>query len=281
MQRLTWSCSAPALGKRNKDPAKERRTTQTRQSAGICSQHRSPSWFSQHEVFHLLSELLKPLLGRIRSRGKCWAAIQLSHRPALSGHAVHEEVDGLDSGGQHGRRFVYLRHTHRPQRRPYPICTSRSGNDITSPMITIVSCRYMNLCCFKNTTQSLTQTSHRYLDALLLDCRKTSCVIRDVTRLHHWKLHISHWVTWLRTLSPLRHYYHICSAFSYICAVSFFYWLQEKLEANFLHSIFTRGDDRNSVYREVYGKRFLTFALVFVFAITFNTMIAISWSNIC
>jgi len=25
----------------------------------------------------------------------------------------------LDSGG-HGRRFVLLRHTHRPQRRPYP-----------------------------------------------------------------------------------------------------------------------------------------------------------------
>ena len=34
--------------------------------------------------------------------------------------AVHEEVDGLDIGGQHGRRFVLLRHTHRPQRRPYP-----------------------------------------------------------------------------------------------------------------------------------------------------------------
>ena len=31
-------------------------------------------------------------------------------------------------GGQHGRRFVLLPHTHRPQRRPYPICTSRSGN---------------------------------------------------------------------------------------------------------------------------------------------------------
>jgi len=31
--------------------------------------------------------------------------------------AVHEEVDGLDIGGQHGRRFVLLRHTHRPQRR--------------------------------------------------------------------------------------------------------------------------------------------------------------------
>jgi len=31
-------------------------------------------------------------------------------------------VDGLDIGG-HGRRFVHLRHTHRPQRKPYPICT--------------------------------------------------------------------------------------------------------------------------------------------------------------
>ena len=30
-------------------------------------------------------------------------------------------------GGQHGRRFV-LCHTHRLQRRPYPICTGRSGN---------------------------------------------------------------------------------------------------------------------------------------------------------
>jgi len=29
---------------------------------------------------------------------------------------------------QHGRRFILLRHTHRPQRRPYPICTSRNGN---------------------------------------------------------------------------------------------------------------------------------------------------------
>jgi len=38
------------------------------------------------------------------------------------------EVDGLDIGGQHGRRFVLLRHTHRPQRRPCPICTNRSGN---------------------------------------------------------------------------------------------------------------------------------------------------------
>jgi len=76
---------------------------------------------------YLLRELLKPLLGRTRSRGRCWAAIQLFHRPEPLSHVVHGEVDGLDIGGQHGRRFV-LRHTHRPQRRPYAICTTRSGN---------------------------------------------------------------------------------------------------------------------------------------------------------
>jgi len=50
------------------------------------------------------------------------------HRPEPSGRAVREKVDGLDIEGQHGRRFVLLPHTLRPQRRPYPICTSRSGN---------------------------------------------------------------------------------------------------------------------------------------------------------
>ena len=60
-------------------------------------------------------------------RGRCWAVIWLSHCPEPSDLAVRGEVDGLDIGGQHGRRFV-LRHTHRPQRRTYPICTSRSGN---------------------------------------------------------------------------------------------------------------------------------------------------------
>jgi len=34
---------------------------------------------------------------------------------------------GWTIGGQHGRRSVLLRHTHRPQRRPYPICVSRRG----------------------------------------------------------------------------------------------------------------------------------------------------------
>ena len=62
-----------------------------------------------------------------RYRGSCWPAIRLSHRPEPLRRVVRGEVDGLDSGGQHGLRFV-LRHTHRPQRRPYPICTGRSGN---------------------------------------------------------------------------------------------------------------------------------------------------------
>ena len=76
----------------------------------------------------LLSEFFYPLLGRARFRGRCWAAIRLSHHPEPSGHEVHGEVDGLDIGEQHGRWFVLLRHTYRPQRRPYPVCTSRSGN---------------------------------------------------------------------------------------------------------------------------------------------------------
>jgi len=67
--------------------------------------------------------MFKPLLGRTWSRGRCWAAIRLSHRPEPSGHAVHGEVDGLDIGGQHGRRFVLLRHTHMPQRLSLKIFT--------------------------------------------------------------------------------------------------------------------------------------------------------------
>jgi len=59
-----------------------------------------------------VSHFFNPLLGRIRSRGRCWAASRLSHRPEPSGHAVRGEVDGLDIGKQHGRRFVLLRHTH-------------------------------------------------------------------------------------------------------------------------------------------------------------------------
>jgi len=73
-------------------------------------------------LLHLLSGFFKPLLGLTRSRGRYWAAIRLSHRPEPSGPVVHDEVDGLDIGGQHCRPFVLLRHTHRSQ----PICTSRS-----------------------------------------------------------------------------------------------------------------------------------------------------------
>jgi len=58
----------------------------------------------------------------------CSAAILLSFRPEPSVRAVQEEVDGLDIEGQHGRRYALLRHTHRPQRRPYPVCTNMSGN---------------------------------------------------------------------------------------------------------------------------------------------------------
>jgi len=50
----------------------------------------------------------------------------LSHRPEPSDRAVHEGVDGLDIGGQHGGQFVFLPHTHRPQRRPYPLVQAGS-----------------------------------------------------------------------------------------------------------------------------------------------------------
>ena len=33
----------------------------------------------------------------------------------------------MDNGEQHGRGFVLLRYTHRPQKSAYPIRTSRSG----------------------------------------------------------------------------------------------------------------------------------------------------------
>ena len=77
----------------------------------------------------ILSALLLSLLGRTRFRGRCWAAILLSHRPETSDRAVCGEVDGLDSEGQHCRRIILPRHTYRPQRKPYPICAINSGND--------------------------------------------------------------------------------------------------------------------------------------------------------
>jgi len=80
----------------------------------------------------------QPRLGRIRSRGKCWAAIRWSHCPEPSGRAVHGEVDGLNIGGQCGRRCVLLHHTHRPQRKPYPFVqagaeTSGTGAEAVKP----------------------------------------------------------------------------------------------------------------------------------------------------
>ena len=72
-----------------------------------------PHCFVALVLLHLFSEFCKTMLGRSRSRGRCWAAIRLSHRPEPSGGAIHGEVDGLDIGEQHGRRFVLLPYTHR------------------------------------------------------------------------------------------------------------------------------------------------------------------------
>jgi len=79
--------------------------------------------------FMRMSKFFYTLLGRAWFSGRCWAAaIRLSHGPEPLGRAVSGEVDALDIGGRYGRRFVLLRHTHRPQMRPCPIYTSRSGN---------------------------------------------------------------------------------------------------------------------------------------------------------
>ena len=75
---------------------------------------------------HRLSQFFKLLLGRTRSRAQYSAAIQLSHHPEPSGRAVHGEVDGLDIRGQNGRRFVFLRQTHRPPRGRTPFVQTRA-----------------------------------------------------------------------------------------------------------------------------------------------------------
>jgi len=85
--------------------------------------------FSPHSVDHMLTPLFFfivwascycSLLGRTRSRGRCWAASRLSRHPEPSGFAVHGEVDVLDMGTRHDRRFILLYHTHRPQKGPCP-----------------------------------------------------------------------------------------------------------------------------------------------------------------
>ena len=48
--------------------------------------------------------------------------------PSRSGRAIHGEVDGLDMGRQHIQRFDLLRHPHKPQKQPYPICANKSRN---------------------------------------------------------------------------------------------------------------------------------------------------------
>ena len=76
--------------------------------------------------FFRLSELFHPLLARLDIGAGVehpFGCLIVQNRQAV----LSVGVDGLDSGGRHGRRFV-LRLTHRPQRRPYSICTGRSRN---------------------------------------------------------------------------------------------------------------------------------------------------------
>ena len=68
------------------------------------------------------------LLGRTRSWARCWAAIRLSRHLQASGHALHREVDALDSEGKYFQRSALLRLTHKSQKGPCPICISRNGN---------------------------------------------------------------------------------------------------------------------------------------------------------
>ena len=105
-----------------------------------------------------------PLLGRARFQGRCWAAIKLSHRPEPSGHAVHGEVDGLDIGGQHGRRFV-LRHTRRPQRRPYPRSAERAR--------LLLTLQWKNSCS-SISTPPLTQAPYNVFLQNSADCEQSA-----------------------------------------------------------------------------------------------------------
>jgi len=83
-------------------------------------------WFQLAHIFVVWASCFIPLLGRTRSRVRCVSSVSSSRtvRPCF-----HEEVVGLDIGGQRGRGFVLLRHTPRPQRDHTLICASRSGID--------------------------------------------------------------------------------------------------------------------------------------------------------
>jgi len=80
-----------------------------------CLHYASTSCFI---IIIVSASSFSPLLGRTRSRGRCWAA----NGSSQSGRAIHGEVDGLDIGRQHGQRFDLLRHTHKPQKWPYHLC---------------------------------------------------------------------------------------------------------------------------------------------------------------
>ena len=93
-------------------------TSQLVKNCMICIKPETSKNIYSFVVFFWASSSFERVLGRASFRARCWAAIRLSHRPEPSGRAVHEEIGGLDIGRQHGRRFVLLRHTHRPHKRP-------------------------------------------------------------------------------------------------------------------------------------------------------------------
>ena len=89
---------------------------------------RTDALFWWNSIFSFIVwAVLNPLLDRTRCRSRRWAAIRLSRHREPSGHAVHGEVDRLDSGEQHVQRPV-LRNSRKSQKGPYPICVSKSGN---------------------------------------------------------------------------------------------------------------------------------------------------------
>ena len=95
----------------------------------------SQSWFKTRNMkmfstIRLVTQLRQWYINRVlpwNDDHGCWAASRLFRHQESPGRAFHGDVNGLDIGGQHGRRSVLLRHTRKPQRRSYLICASRSG----------------------------------------------------------------------------------------------------------------------------------------------------------
>ena len=90
-------------------------------TVGIYRIDRLLLWTIYHQL-HPLNRVLNMHLNGLQLRTSLERVVTVHCLAALDlGSGVDQPFDC------HRRRFV-LRHTHRPQRRPCPICTSRSGN---------------------------------------------------------------------------------------------------------------------------------------------------------